>query len=65
MCQWEDNRNPDVGNGLSLSFLSYLAGSKSVSVLPSARLFVGPSDPEMMTYTALDAIASLSGQKLK
>ena len=37
-----------------LTFLSYLAGSKSVS----AR----PSDPDTITNTALEAIASSSGK---
>ena len=38
--------------------LSYLVGSKSVSVRPSAR----PSDPDIMTNTALEAIASSRGK---
>ena len=40
--------------GLSLTVLSYVAGSKSVSVRPS--------DPDTMTNTALKAIDSSSGK---
>ena len=42
-----------------LPFLSYLAGSKSVS----ARLPPRPSDPDTMTNTALEAVASSSGSE--
>ena len=41
-----------------LPFSSYLAGSKSVSARPS----VHPSDPDAMTNTAQEAIASSSGK---
>ena len=41
-----------------LQFLSYLAGSKSVSVRPSPR----PFDPDTMTNTTVEAIASLGGK---
>ena len=41
-----------------LPFLNYLAGSKSVSV----RLPILPYDPDTMTNTALEAIASSNGE---
>ena len=41
-----------------LPFFSYLAGAKSLSARPSAH----PSDPDAMTNTALEAIASSSGK---
>ena len=46
--------------GLSLTILSYLAGSRNVS---SHQPAVGPSDPDTMTNTALEAIVSSSGNK--
>ena len=40
-----------------LPFLSYLAGSESVSARPPAR----PSDPDTMTITTLEAVALTRG----
>ena len=53
-CPWVPTSSPLTHKVYLLPFLSYLADSKSIS----AR----PSDPDMMTSTALEAIASSSGK---
>ena len=53
---WVSIIDPDRHIAYLLPFLSYLAGSRNVS----ARQPVGPGDPDTMTNTAVEAVASSS-----